>query len=430
MVELEERYTNTLEYIEALGSSKSVLGLERIREVLNVFDNPQDKLNVVHIAGTNGKGSTVMMLSNIYKEAGYQVGTFISPEVVDFRERIQYNCRFIEKEMLCDIVEEMKEKIELGSYKITHFEFVTVIAFLYFVRKQCDIVFLEVGLGGRLDATNVISKPLVSVLTLIDYDHMAILGKDLASIAKEKCGIIKPNSDVVSYPYQEKEVMDVIMKKCTELHNTLHIPETEKIEILNTSEFHQELRYKSKEYRIGLNGTYQINNTITVLEVVEVLRKKGYPCSYEKVYKGINNTTFPGRLEVIAKKPTIIADGAHNEAGIKVLMQTVNNIVSDRKIAIVSILEDKEIKVMTEIFAPCFDRIIIVPIHMNRGASIEYIKQQVMQKNMNVECIEDYKEALEKAKEYATKRGIIYIFGSLYLIKDIRKQVNKIEKDD
>ncbi|MEG1363599.1 MAG: Mur ligase family protein, partial [Clostridia bacterium] len=185
------RYEKCLEYIESLGSLDSILGLERIKKVLIYFDNPQDKLNIVHIAGTNGKGSTTMMLSNIYIKAGYNVGSYISPYVVDFRERIQYNCDFISKEDLCDLVDEIKHVIYNNNLKLTHFEFITVIAFIYFKNKNCDLVFLEVGLGGRLDATNVILKPLVSVITKIDYDHVDILGHDLVSIAKEKCGIIK-----------------------------------------------------------------------------------------------------------------------------------------------------------------------------------------------------------------------------------------------
>lgn len=420
---VDQRYEETLEYIESLGSSKSVLGLDRIKDFLKLFDNPQEKIKVVHIAGTNGKGSTTMMLSNIYKQAGYNVGSYTSPEIEDFRERIQFNCEFIEKEILCDIVDIIKDKLKFTEYLITHFEFVTVIAFLYFEMKKCDLVFLEVGLGGRLDATNVISKPLISVITKIDYDHMAILGNDLSSIALEKCGIIKSNGNIVLYPIQDKEVMNVVDKKCKELNNKLYIPNISKLEIIDDDIFKMKIKYENRLYDIGLNGKYQIYNTITVICITNILNDLGYVAIYQDIYAGIKNTKFAGRFEIIANNPVIIADGAHNESGIKAFMESVSYIKNVRKIAIISILMDKDIKSMNKLFSKYFDKIIVVPINSPRASDIEHLKQEILEYNENVECIYEYKKAIDISKKYASNDGIIFIFGSLYLISDIRKLI-------
>lgn len=418
---IEDRYNQALNYVESLGSSKSILGLDRIRKVLSLFDNPQEKLNIVHIAGTNGKGSTTSMLSHIYKQAGYRVGSFISPSVVEFRERIQYNCNFIEKDIFADIVEAVKNKLEENKCEITHFELITVVAFIYYYIKKCDIVFLEVGLGGRLDATNVITKPFVSVITQIGYDHIDILGKDLKSITSEKCGIIKPNGNVVLYPLQDQETFEIVSQKCKENNSKLYIPDISQLEIYNNDVFKQKIKYKDNEYIIGLNGKYQIYNTLTVLTVVEILNKLGMTCKYSDIYEGIKNTKFAGRFEVVANKPLVILDGAHNKSGIEAFIDNVKNIKNDKKVAIVSILKDKDIDEMIKIFATHFNNIIIVPINTKRGADIEKMKQQVTRYNVNVECIQDYIQAISKAKKYSSEDGLIYIFGSLYLISQIRK---------
>ena len=420
---IEEKYEKDLKYIQSLKSSRKILGLDRIKKVLTLFDNPQEKLNIVHIAGTNGKGSTTTMLSTVYEKAGYCVGTFISPYVVEYRERIQCNGKYIEKEIFCDLVDKIKDTLETSGNTLTCFEFTTVMAFLYYELKHCDIVFLEVGLGGKSDATNVIKNPLVSVITKIDYDHTAILGNTLIKITFEKCGIIKQECPVVLYIEQEKDVLETVKEVCKEKHSKLVIPEKEKLKIKTTDVLDTKIEYKHKEYSIGLHGSYQIDNTLTVLTAIEVLAKKGFDPGYEATYQGIKQARFPGRFEIVQENPRIILDGAHNPSGIEVLMKSICQVQTDSKIAMVSILENKDREAMIKEFATYFDKIIVLPIYTSRGTPIEELYDQIKKYNTQTEMIESYEEALKKANQYAKKSGSVFVFGSLRLISEIRRML-------
>jgi dihydrofolate synthase/folylpolyglutamate synthase len=284
-------------------------------------------------------------------------------------------------------------------------------------------VFLEVGLGGRLDATNVISNPLISVITNIDYDHMELLGNDLCSIASEKCGIIKNNGNVVLYPLQQKEVVNLVQEITQKLNNKLYIADINNLKIIDDNIFNMKIEYENKIYDIGLKGEYQIYNTITVICVTNVLNTLGYITTYEDVYNGIKNIEFAGRFEIISNNPLIILDGAHNESGIKAFTESVQNIDNTNKVAIVSILVDKDIKNMCRIFPKYFQRIIVVPINTLRGSNIESLKQEILKYNENVECVVSYENAINIAKNYASKEGAVFIFGSLYLINGIRELI-------
>ena len=287
-------YNEALNYIHSLLVFGSKPGLERISELLNKLGNPQDDLKFIHVAGTNGKGSVCTMLSNIYMKAGLKTGLYTSPYVVDFRERIQFNGEYIEKDILAELCKQVKNT----NVVVTEFEFITAMAMLYFKYKKCDIVILETGLGGRFDATNVIKENLASVITRIDFDHTAYLGDTLEKIAMEKSGIIK-NGPTICYPLQEKQAEETIKA----YSKKFVLPNTDNLEILNSDDFGNRFIYNNEEYKTTLSGEHQIYNALTVIETVKTA---GVSVSQNHITEGIASASIPARLEVISEKPLVV----------------------------------------------------------------------------------------------------------------------------
>lgn len=278
-------YNETLSYIHSLNKFGSVLGLERITKLLDKLGNPEKELKFIHVAGTNGKGSTCTMLSSVYIDAGLKTGLYTSPYVIDFRERIQVNGKFIEKECLTVLSDKIKET----GVVVTEFEFITALAFLYFKEQKCDIVILEVGMGGRFDATNAIENPLCSVITRIDLDHTDYLGDTIEKIAFEKCGIIKKGSPTISYPIQEYGSLTTIQNRSEKLI----VPDINSLRILSSDINGNRFIYKDTEYYTRLVGKHQIYNALTVIETV---REVGLADS-QNIKLGIANAVLPARIE-------------------------------------------------------------------------------------------------------------------------------------
>ena len=339
-------YNEAMQYIHGLMRFGSKLGLTRIRELLHRLDNPQKKTKFIHVAGTNGKGSTVTMLSEILSHAGYRTGKYTSPYVFEFRERIAINGNMIEKDALCELTERISLVCEQmrqdGFDDITEFEFITVLAFCYFAEKACDVVVLEVGLGGRFDATNVIDAPLVSVITPLSLDHTAVLGDTIEEIAYEKCGIIKTSSPVVLYPIQESGALATVRKTAAERHCTLIVPDIDELQILQCDLTGNHFMYRGKEYQQGLLGEYQIYNALTVLETVEVLRQSGMTIGQEAVCYGLKHCHMPARFDKVSDKPLIIMDAGHNPQGIDALTALMDKMRNCRFRVIFTVMADKE----------------------------------------------------------------------------------------
>jgi len=337
-----------LQYIHSVTWLGSVPGLERVTELLHRLGDPQDKVKTVHIAGTNGKGSTAATLSSILVKAGYNVGMCTSPYIFRFNERMQFNDGEVTDEELCEIVEFVKPHADAMEHSPTEFELVCAITFEYFARKNCDIAIVEVGMGGRLDATNVIKAPECSVIMSIGLDHVKELGDTLEKIAAEKAGIIKPGCDVVLY-HQTQGVMDVVKSVCDEKGCDLTVTEPHALEVLPGGIGCLEFIYKGTKYKTPLLGEHQAKNAAAVLETVEVLRRSGWNIPDEAVHAGMESVKWPARFEIISKNPWFVVDGGHNPQCAETVAANIRRYFPNMHIVLLTgVLGDKDFNSLTD----------------------------------------------------------------------------------
>lgn len=421
---MKNNYNEAKEYLKTAAKYGSIMGLDTIKELLRRLDNPQDKLEFVHVAGTNGKGSTVMFISTILQETGIKVGCFCSPDVFEYREIIQINGEMISKESMSEIIFEIKSVIDAmlleGLPHPTIFELETAAAFLYFYREKCDIVVLEAGLGGALDATNIVKNTVCAVLSPISRDHMEFLGNTLYEIAVNKAGIIKEKSIVVAAS-QENIVLTAIKEKCSEHYNELINADYKNAYNISYDNFKTIFSYKEFENaEIVLFGTYQLQNAVTAIEAAKALNKKGYEISREHIISGLRKTEFRGRFEVISREPLIIIDGAHNEAAALALKETILTYLKNKSLVfIIGMFVDKEYDKVAKITAGLADNIITVETPDNaRALGAEELLKTVKKYNKNSICAGSIDEALELAKSY--NKDAIIAFGSLSYLKYIK----------
>lgn len=412
---------NTIEqvigYIYSIPTTPSEVGLERIKDLMERLGNPQDTLSFVHVAGTNGKGSTCTMLSYILTGAGYKTGAFISPYVVNFRERMQINNQLIsEKDLMCAtnhvkiIADQMRQEDNPPSW----FEMIVAIAFVYFSSQKCDIVLLETGIGGRIDATNIIKPPLVSVITSISIDHTDMLGTTIEEIAWEKAAIIKANSHTVCYPRQNPEALAVVMERCAEVGNILTLPHN--AEIIDSDIFGSNIIYDGKPYHIELGGEHQVWNSLMVIETCNLLNKMDYSLSYEQIRDGIRNTVFASRLEVLGKEPLVIMDGAHNIGGAKVLSNTLRELNNPEIYAVMGILVRKDYSAIIDELAPNFKSVVATHVKEDEGfLPPEELANHIARLDMQVEVEEDPMKAFTLQYNRCPSNGVVVICGSLHL---------------
>ncbi len=415
-------YEESRVYLDEISRYGSVLGLENMKELLDRLGNPQKDLKFIHISGTNGKGSCLAYLSTILSGAGYKTGRYISPTLDTYRERIQVDGEYINKDSLASHVtaiakatEDMK-KDNAGTP--TLFEVETVLAFLYFKEKNCDIVVLETGLGGRLDATNIIDTSILEVIMPISLDHQGFLGDTIEEIAEQKAGIIKNNTKVIS-AIQPKEAAEVIEKNCKEKNCTLTIANPDEITIKSQSIKKQVFDYKMyNNIAISLPGSYQPQNAIVAIEAIEALRELGYSLSQEDILKGFEATVWKGRFTVLSEdNPVVIMDGAHNVAGAKELMKSLELYFNDKKyIYVFGVFSDKEYEEIINITAKRAEHIITVQTPNNpRALPAEDLKDAVKKVNNSCEASKNIEDAVKKAIKMTRedKERILVIFGSL-----------------
>lgn len=424
-------YKEALDYIHGALKFGSKLGLNNITKLLELMGNPHKKLKYVHVAGTNGKGSTSAFISNILIQSGLKVGMFTSPYLERFTERIRVNNLEIEEKHMAKIVKTIKEKIEIitkdGGNHPTEFEIVTALGFQYFFETNCDIVVLEVGLGGRFDSTNVIDVPEVAVITTINYDHMAQLGTTLPGIAFEKAGIIKKDGDVVIYP-QVQSVEEVFSKICEQRSARLNWVDFSQIGYTEFSIDGQSFSYNGYEdIKISMLGPHQIRNAVVAIKTAEVLREKGYIISDQALLKGLLNTRWPGRLEVVNKKPLFLIDGAHNAEGARSLYNALNDYFpGKKKTFIIGVLKDKKYIDIIESILPIADKIITVTPNSERALPAEETANIIKSYCKDVWASDTIEEAIQKSIEISEPESIICAFGSLYYIGEVRNYFNKL----
>lgn len=407
-------YSETINYIHCTPKFSRTLGNDLLRKLLDKLDNPQQNLSFIHIAGTNGKGSCAIMLSEILTRAGYKTGLFTSPYIEIFNERIKIDGKMIDNDSLSDITTKIRNVIKSNNTPVSEFALDTAIAFEYFSQQKCDIVILETGLGGRLDATNVIDSSIVSVITSIGMDHMQYLGNTISDITAEKCGIIKENGKVIIYPQQEDEAKAVIEEFCTS-QNAKHI-------YANLPEIFEEnaFLYDETRYTLSLCGDFQKYNASTVIATVYELRRLGFSISDAALSDGLQAAFNPARMERLSCG--LILDGAHNTSAMHELCKALSGLDTPLYICI-AMMEDKDITGCIAELAKISPQIITTEINMPRCAKAEFIATEFAKHNIKAQIEKDPIFAAKTALALANNGGTAVVCGSLYLAGIVRKNL-------
>lgn len=412
-------------YLDKLRLIGSRFGTDCEKELLSLLGNPQDKLRFIHVAGTNGKGSFCSMMSSVLQKQGYKVGLYTSPYIVVFNDRIRVNGLPIAEDDINDLFERVRQKADTMKTPPSSFDFITAAAFLWFYETKCDIVVLEVGLGGRYDSTNVIKNSLLSVITGIAFDHTEILGDTIEKIAWEKAGIIKENCPAL-YGGNDEKALNVIKNECEEKHSELTVKNPDSLKILSTTLDGTEFEFNGKEYFIRLLGLYQPANAATVLAAIDVLRKHGFEISETAVKDGLSSAVWQARFEKIADEPVMLYDGGHNPQGVRAAVESVRAYFGDKKInLLVGILADKAHGEMAEELAKIADRVICIAPPSPRALPAEALAEEFCEAGANARAANSIKEGVKIALSY--KKPVLVI-GSLYSYNDVTESVRNTLK--
>ncbi len=415
-------FSEALDFIHATSWQGSRLGLARIEELMTLLGNPQKQLRFIHVAGTNGKGSVCAMLSEILARAGYTTGLYTSPHLFRVNERMKVNGADISDEELTHLAEQVAPVVAQMEDSPTEFERITAMALLYFQKKHCDVVVLEVGLGGRLDSTNVIDAPDAAIITNIALEHTEVLGDTLTKIAGEKSGIIKPGADVI-LSAQSAEVEAVVRRTCEERGCALRVtdPDAEKLNACDLSG--QTLDYRDrKELRLRLLGDYQYKNVSVALDTVDVLNARGYKIPESAVRAGLSEVLWPGRFEVLQQNPLVLVDGAHNPDGVSELVRCLSAYLPHRKMTLVmGVMADKDYADMIRMMAPFATEFVAVTPESERALPAEDLRTKIETlTGVPARCGGDVKSGLALAMSGKDPEDIVCAFGSLYQVGEIR----------
>lgn len=410
-------YSQALEYIHSFRPFVPNPELDRLLPLLNALGNPQDQLKFIHVAGTNGKGSIVTMCAKILTLSGYRCGVFTSPYVVDFRERFQVDGEMISQQELAALVEALRpilEEMKTRNQFVNEFDVVTAIGFLYFLSKGCNIVCLEVGLGGIHDSTNVIKTPLAEIITSISLDHTRVLGDTIEEIAAKKAGIIKPNSDCVCYPRQHLDAIAVLMEQCAKTGSRLHLANPNQVQITRSDLTGSAFFYAGKSYEISLVGAHQVYNAVTVIQTMELLRQKGFVLPGSAITEGLKETRFSARFQILRQNPVVVVDGAHNPEGLQALSQTLQ-MIQQKKTLIVGMMADKDYGHSLQAVCRQADEVICVPIQNPRAVRPELLAELAEGVCPSVSVIRNLSEAFQTALDRSGEQDYIIVCGSFFL---------------
>lgn len=409
-------YEEAIKYIHGVSNFFCKPGLDRIRELCEGLGNPQKKLRFIHVAGTNGKGSVCAMLNSVLCKAGYKVGLYTSPYVREFNERMRVNSKNIPNKTLARITERVKAVAENMDDGPTEFELITAIAFEYFLEERCQVVILEVGMGGRLDATNIIDAPLLSIITGIAIDHTAFLGDTIELIAGEKAGVIKEKS-VALFGGEDSVAEAVIAKECAKMQSVLCKTDYSKLKIKSMSLDGSCFDYRSRcDVKLSLLGSYQPKNAAIVLDAIDNLLGIGLKVSEEDLRQGLLEARWPARFEIIGRDPLIIFDGAHNPQGICAAVESIKEYFGSEKVVIVSgVLRDKDYKAIAESLSTVAERVFtITPDNPRALPAKEYADVISARGVASIPC-DSIEEAIALAKDHAGSAGkSLFCLGSLY----------------
>ncbi len=416
-------FNECMDFISSFSKSgKSVTDLSRAEGLMKLIENPEKKLDFIHVAGTNGKGSTVEYISNALIYSGYNVGQFTSPFVLHYTDRIRINGKEIDEKSFCEICEFVKERIDNQPY--SQFEITMAIAMLWFDMENCDIVVLEAGIGGLLDCTNIIKSPILSVITSISLDHTAILGDTVEKIALQKAGIIKEKSAVVLSMDNKKSVMDIVLKTANEKNCDFIIPSYIDFKCLAMETDGNPFIYKKEKFKTAMLGFHQPQNAITAIEACRYLMKKGFTVPDYAIRKSIETTQVKARVQYIPENPPVIVDGGHNPAGISALYFVLANI--NKKIyTVMGMVDSKDYENSIKRIVDISDNIFFIDDFAQNAVSVKKLKEIYRE---NTQACKSFAEAFENAKNLALENnGIVVICGSLYLASEYLNNYYNLE---
>jgi dihydrofolate synthase / folylpolyglutamate synthase len=410
---------DTLAYLSRLNKMGIRFGLDPIRLLMGRLHHPQNSYPAVLIAGTNGKGSVAAMTASILSAGGFRTGLYTSPDLTDFRERIRIDGKMINHGEAAICAQRVKEKI---TEDVSYFEFLTAMAFLHFRRQRADIAVMEIGMGGRLDATNIVA-PLLSVITNVSLEHREYLGNTLEEIAREKGGIIRTGGRCLTAATQPR-VIETLEAICRERRATLYrLGEEIRVRIHRDGTFsYHGIRHSYERLSCPLAGRHQFANAALALGAVELIGDAGFPVDEHTVAEGLRNTRWEGRLEILRQAPMLLVDGAHNPAGAATLRRALQTDFPRRRLILIfGVLGDKDYPAMVKRLFPLADRIILTRPHSERSLSPDLLLPVAGRFGRNVECIENPGDALKSALARAGKEDLVCVAGSLYLVGEIKK---------
>ncbi|MGN1043206.1 MAG: bifunctional folylpolyglutamate synthase/dihydrofolate synthase [Acutalibacteraceae bacterium] len=423
-------YAEAVKKINARLKFGSNQSLDRIKKLLYLADNPEKGIKYIHVAGTNGKGSVCYALENILKKANYKTGMYISPSINSLNERIRVNGECISDKKFAEIYsffDPLTHDAFFNNNPVTEFEIMTAMAFKFFKDSECDIVVLETGMGGRLDATNVIDSPLCSVITSIDLDHTKVLGNSIQKIALEKCGIIKKDSEVIVGPRQHLTVYSTAQVFSKMANSPMYIADISYLENLKYSlDNGFSFSYKGVDLKVLLHGEYQIENFATICKTLDILRKK-IDIPIKSIKEGFKTLYIPCRMEIVHKNPLVILDSAHNPAGADKLSQFMRtNLKGKNIVGVIGAFKDKDVKSMIFETTDLFTKIITVEPKSKRAMPLEKLTKIASEYNNNVLACTNIEQAVKEALKNSQKNTCIIFFGSFSIMNDVKISLKSV----
>lgn len=415
--------------LEKISRNESILGLERITELLSLMGGPQDKLRVIHVAGTNGKGSFTAMLTSVLRAAGYKVGSFTSPALEGLCDSYRINCTRITDDELDKAVSAVAPFAQKMKDKPTEFEVMTAAAYSLFERESCDIAVIECGLGGDTDATNVIKKPLLSVITNVALDHTDRLGKTTGEIAAHKAGIIKIGRPVL-FGGTDEAALEVISGRAEEMGSRLYLADGNRLRTLSSTLNGTEIEDGVfGRLRLGLLGEYQTENAATVLTAVEILRGEGLDIPDGAVKKGLAGAKWPARFEILHRRPYVIFDGSHNPDGVALAASTIGKLFGKKAVLLMGVMADKDYNKYPGLLSDCAGKIFTVKPKNPRSLEASALAKVFNDKGFRTHACSSVRSAVRLAYSYAERHGLpLVAMGTLYMYGEVKEELNKIEK--
>lgn len=416
-------FLESLEYLYGLQRFGMIFGLSNIEGILRTLGNPHEALKVIHIGGTNGKGSVAVMVASVLRENEYRVGLYTSPHILSFTERIQINGQSISEAQVAAMTARIKKEIEDAKIpqQFTFFDFTTAMALLCFAEAEVDLAVVEVGLGGRLDSTNVVT-PVVTLITNVSFEHRDVLGDSLTGIGREKAGIIKAGIPLVTGVTQ-KEILRELENICREKGAPLYLMGRD---FFGEKEGPGIFRFKGRQWdfsgiKVSLLGQHQIANATMALEILEAMEEAGYPVTRESIYLGLEQVDWPGRLEIVRTRPWVVLDGAHNPAGAQALCEALSQGFSyDRCYFLLGIMKDKEVEKIVSILVPLSHELVLTQPKQDRAAPPERLLKAVETAGGRGRVIPDVAEGLDTLLSMAGSNDLICVAGSFYTIGEAK----------